>query len=104
MPTDDIKEMTTKTHVDDWVRTPSKYKGERLAKIFLEHFRRPAIDVDYKWLAENPIFCTHEGQRYRCVGASRFGDVWLSKNFNEENGYEKRVAVDDCSEWSNEGL
>ena len=101
MPIHNVEEPITKTHVDCWVQTPYKYEGERLAKIFLEHYRRPAIDVDYKWIAKNPIFCTYQDKRYRCVGASRFGDVWLNKDFKKENGYDKRVFVDDCSEWSN---
>ena len=36
----------------------------------------------------------------RCTGASRLGDVWLTSDFNQEMGYEKRVDVEECSNWS----
>ena len=37
---------------------------------------------------------------YRCNGASRFGDVYLAKNYARTAGYDMRVAVDGCSVWS----
>jgi len=33
------------------------------------------------------------------TGASRLGDVWLSKDFAREDGYEARVSVAACSGW-----
>lgn len=87
-------------HIDDWLDTPAKDEGEKWAKEFLEHCRRPAIDKDYTWIAENPLFCTYKGERWRVLGASRLGDVWLTKHFERVNGYDIRPDVDDCSDWS----
>jgi hypothetical protein len=88
------------THIDDWLDEPAENEGEVLAKEWLEHFRRPAIYQDRKWLGERPLFCTYKGKRYRCIGASRLGDVWLTANFEKENGYDLRIDVADCSDWT----
>lgn len=90
------------THVDDWLDAPAKDEGEKWAKEFLEHCRRPAVEKDYAWIAANPLFCTYkgDGERWRVLGASRMGDVWLTKHFDRVNGYDIRADVDDCSEWS----
>jgi hypothetical protein len=92
------------THIDDWLdahqANPPTDDGVRFAVGWLEHFRRPAIEKDYKWLSANPLFCTYKGNRYRCIGASRLGDVWLTSRFQDDNGYELRIDVADCSEWS----
>jgi len=71
------------------------------ARWVLDSFRRTAI---LKWAFEpfmkhHPLFCTYEGKRYRCIGGSRMGDVWLTTKFGNDTGYEKRVGVDSCSEW-----
>jgi hypothetical protein len=87
-------------HIDDWLDLPAKDDAEKLAKEFLEHCRRPAAEKDYAWIRANPLFCTYKGERWRVVGASRLGDVWLSKQFDRENGYEIRPDVDACSDWS----
>lgn len=87
------------THVDDWLDAPAANEPEKKAKAWLEHFRRPAMDKDYKWLLDNPLFCTYKGERYRCIGCSRLGDVWLTKHFERENGYDLRIDVTGCSDW-----
>lgn len=87
-------------HVDDWLDAPAKDDAEKMAKEFLEHCRRPAIDKDYGWIEANPLFCTYRGTRYRCLGASRMGDVWLTEHFERVNGYDLRIDVAECSEWS----
>ena len=88
-------------HVDDWLDTHQpRDEGERWAKEFLEHCRRPAASKDYPWLAANPLFCTYKGERWRVLGASRLGDVWLTKHFDRVNGYDIRPDVDECSQWS----
>ena len=57
-------------------------------------------DMDYKWLAARKLFCTYtDGKRYRCIGCSRMGDVWLTKHSERENGYDLRIDIDDCTEW-----
>lgn len=40
------------THIDDWLDDPTT--GPTDVKEWLEHFRRPAIDKDYKWLSARP--------------------------------------------------
>lgn len=85
-------------HIDDWLDDPTT--GPTDVKEWLEHFRRPAIDKDYEWLASRKLFCTYkDGKRYRCIGCSRMGDVWLTANFDRENGYDDRVDITDCTDW-----
>jgi len=86
------------THIDDWLDDPAI--NEPIAKTFLEHCRRPAIEKDYKWLADNPLFCTYHSERFRCIGASRMGDVWLARDFTVTHGYDLRIDVAECSNWS----
>ena len=88
-----------KTHIDDWLDEPATNETEKLVKEWLEHYRRPAIDKDHKWLSARVLLCDYEGKRYRCIGCSRMGDVWLTTNFEAEYGYEKRIDVTGCSNW-----
>jgi len=37
--------------------------------------------------------------RLSCIGCSRMGDVWLTKHFERENGYDLRIDIDDCTDW-----
>ena len=86
-------------HIDDWLDEPATNETEKLVKEWLEHYRRPAIDKDHKWLSARVLLCDYEGKRYRCIGCSRMGDVWLTTNFEAEYGYEKRIDVTGCSNW-----
>lgn len=86
-------------HVDDWLDAPAKDEAERIAKDYLEHCRRPAIQQDYGWLARNALLCTYRGERYRCTGASRMGDVWLARDPRRTRGYDLRVDVAECGQW-----
>jgi hypothetical protein len=90
------------THIDEWLDTPTFDKAECYAKFVIEYFRRPAWQklAFATWMQQHRLFCTYEGMRYRCIGASRMGDVWLTADFDRENGYDKRVDVAACSEWS----
>ena len=92
--------MEQRLHVDVWLDIPAKDESEKIAKEFLEQSRKPAMTKDYTWMAENPLFCTYKDNKtYRCVGASRLGDVWLSSNLEKESGYDIRVAIEDCVNW-----
>ena len=74
--------------------------GPADVKEWLEHFRRPAVDKDYEWLRSKKLFCTYkDGKRYRCIGCSRMGYVWLTEDFGWERCYDKRVDIDECSNW-----
>ena len=85
-------------HIDDWLDDPAT--GPADVKEWLEHFRRPAIDKDHAWLRARQLFCTYkDGKRYRCIGCSRMGDVWLTANFDRENGYDLRIDIADCTDW-----
>ena len=86
-------------HVYDWLDMPSKDDGERVAKEWLEQFVKPAMEKDNEWLNKRRLTCDYEGERYRCIGASRMGDVWITSDMKAENGYEKRVNVESLSNW-----
>lgn len=89
-------------HVDDWLSTPSHSREpEAYAKFVLTLARLPAwAQMAYRpFTKQFELFCTYQGQRYRCTGASRMGDVWLAKDFSQENGYDHRVDVAECSDW-----
>lgn len=93
-----VHALSTARHVDDFIDDPT---SDKYAASWFESFRRPAV---YK--LENPdrrkLFATYRGLRYRVTGCSRFGDVWLHSNRNEDNRYTDRVNVDECSGWSSE--
>lgn len=86
-------------HVDDFVMDTETHA---YASWVLMHFRLPAA-MQAKWrheMKDMRLFCTHRGRRYRCTGASRMGDVWLAEDHAREIGYDHRVMVDDCTDWS----
>ena len=87
------------THIDDWLDVPAVDEAERVAKEFLEHARRPAVEKDYDWLANHVLTCTYKSRRYRCTGASRLGDVWLARDKKRVHGYDLRIDIADCSDW-----
>ncbi len=96
-------ELHKAVHIDDWIELPPANDQEKLVKEWFDHFRRPAIQKDYKWLAARKVFCIFEGKRMRCTGASRMGDVWLTYNLVKDFGYDRRVDVAGCSDWTVEG-
>ena len=94
-------------HVDDWVRDmgfeDKPEDGEIMyARWLMMHWRLPAYMKSHflPIIGDRKLFCTYEGNRYRCIGGSRMGDVWLTSNFDSSVGYEKRVDVSKCSGWS----
>lgn len=86
-------------HVYDWLDLPATDENERLAKEWLEQFVKPAINKDHDWMDARALYCKYRGEIYRCVGASRMGDVWLTSKLTNPDGYEKRVCVEELSEW-----
>lgn len=96
-------------HIDEWLDTPTiprkgdrNRQGEIYAKFVLEFKRMPAWKqtVYSQYMDQFKLYCTYEGKRFRCTGASRMGDVWLTSRFDKDCGYEHRVDVEDCSAWS----
>lgn len=86
-------------HVDDFIDDPA---SDKYAAEWLGLFRRPALE---KLRTPNPsrLFATYRGKRFRVMGCSRLGDVWLAAvTFKGENGYALRVDVDELSDWSAE--
>lgn len=96
-PPDDEK--GTLYHVDDFIDDP---KQDAYARWMLMHFR---LSSDMKlafepFIRERKLFCTFEGKRFRVTGASTLGDIWLVRDFNKDHGYDLRVLVATCSNWS----
>ncbi len=89
-------------HIDEWLDAPSADDAERYAKKCLEVARMSAAD---RWELPKDeqnflLFCTYRDARYRCTGASRLGDVWLTADYKQDTGYQKRVDVAECFAWS----
>lgn len=96
-------------HVYDWIDTPNKEEVERDVKRWLGAFSQPAYTkyknkVDQK-LAAQRITCVwnspkSNGGRYRLVGCSRMGDVWLKAVGSVTRSfYDHRVNILDLSDW-----
>lgn len=85
-------------HVDDYLDGPSP---DPIAKEFLEHARRPAVEKDHAWLEANMPDVDWRGRTYLCVGASRLGDVWLrdKRELVTAAFYDHRVDVAELSNW-----
>ena len=94
-------------HVDQFIDDPMSLQGkgmadlsERYAKFWLDWARRSAsFHATSRPFFVHKLFCTFEGERHRVTGASRMGDIWLTKNFEQTMGYQKRVNLADCSLW-----
>ncbi len=91
-------------HVDDFI---DGHDGDPYARFVLNYFRLNAIcNLDFRpFMEEHQLFCTYKGcawpaGRYRVTGASRLGDIWLARDFEQETGYDYRVNVANCHEWS----
>jgi hypothetical protein len=84
------------THVDDYLAAPG---SDPIAKEFLEHIRRPVMRRDPAWVAANTPWVRWQGKRYRCVGASRLGDVWLKGDGPANAYYDHRVDIAELSGW-----
>lgn len=91
-----------KKHVDEFIH--DDFGKESYARWVLLHFRLPAVlQLDFGgFMKDHKLFCTHKGKRYRVTGASRLGDVWLAEDFGRDIGYNLRVGVEECSQWSPE--
>lgn len=84
-----------KTHIYVWLENPeNKY---HIAHRFLRSF---IFGGDDDYIKSVVVTCKYKNKYYRCVGASRLGDVWLHSNMSRTLGYEKRVDIDDCYFWT----
>ena len=86
-------------HVDDFI---DDYGNNNYARWILLHFRLPAVlKCDFnRFMSKYKLFCVYKVTKYRCTGASRMGDVYLTKDFNQSSGYSLRVEPDECTDWS----
>lgn len=91
-------------HVDDWIEESAMGNDEnaKYAAFFLHLKRLPAsLQMGFESQIKNfKLFCNYAGEKYRVTGASRMGDVWLTRNFEQDQGYEERVDIELCSGWS----
>jgi hypothetical protein len=95
-------------HVDDFVSFGSnkpndqRDPNEKYARWFMMLHRLPAImqSAFTDQIGHYKLFCTYQGELYRVTGASRLGDICLTKDLNKDIGYEIRVFVNECSGWS----
>lgn len=96
------------THVDDWINSAGmrsaqiETDAERYAKFFFLLKRLPAVmqGAFKEHIEKYQLYCEFEGRSWRVTGASRMGDVWLTSDFNQDAGYEERVDLAQCSNWS----
>lgn len=92
--------------VDDFIYWGSgkKIPNETYARWVLHHYRLPAfLRISFEdFINRYKLFCVYQGKKYRVTGASRLGDIWLSLDPNKEDGYDLRVGVHECSEWTEE--
>lgn len=92
--------------VDDFIDWGSGKQdpNELYARWVLHHHRLPAFlkASFHDFINHYKLFCVYQGKKYRVTGASRFGDIWLSIDPNRDSGYDLRVGVNECSEWSEE--
>lgn len=83
-------------------KIPEEELGDyEYARYVLSTFDVPAslyLDVE-QHIHSNKLFAAYEGEKYRVVGLSRLGDVWLTDNF-ESTHYTKRVDITKLSHFS----
>lgn len=98
---------STEAHVDNFIDDmgfdDSPELGDPMyARWMLMHFRLPAWQKNefQRFLGDAKLFCTYEGNRYRCTGTSRLGDVWLTLDYAQDEGYELRRSYTECTHWS----
>tara|TARA_R110000764_G_scaffold82715_1_gene163104 strand:+ start:144 stop:485 length:342 start_codon:yes stop_codon:yes gene_type:complete len=102
------EEVKEPTHIDNFIdygtsfSSKKRSENEDYARWVLNHFRLSAqCKMAFNQFMEPfKLFCEFEGKKYRVIGASRLGDVWLTADFSKEHGYDHRVCVDDCVNWS----
>lgn len=91
-------------HVDDFIDDSFTYKtnSEKYARFVLNYFRlSAALTMDFEpFMKQYKLFCQYEGLKYKVTGASRMGDIWLSKDLTRDAGYDLRVCIEECSDWS----
>lgn len=92
------------THIYEWLDHPELLttEGERKVWEFLNFRTLPAWEQmqDPDRLKGLSVFCEYEGTKYKITGASRMGDIWLATDFEQIHGYDERVMIDLCKNFS----
>ncbi len=90
-------------HIDEWLNSKESLKLS-FVKEWFTRFRKPEFykikDGDNLWFENNWLFCIYQNKRYQVTGCSRFGDIWITSNFDQSIGYENQVDFSDCSGWA----
>jgi hypothetical protein len=86
-------------HIDDFLDDTIAlidYPHLKYPHFLFSHWRKSAVEKNahYPFMRQFKLFADYEGETWRVIGASSLGDVWLTKNFNAENGYDRRVDPD----------
>jgi len=89
-------------HVDSFICNFTEDEAEIYAAFCLMLFRLPAVEKCKftKYTNQYTLFCTYKNIKYRVTGASRLGDIWLVKDHTRIIGYDLRVDIDDCSNFT----
>lgn len=89
-------------HIYDWLDDPET--GPPEVKDFFESMVAPAYKKDYSKIHNTLLSCTYKGKRYRCIGTSRMGDIWLTSDFTKAYGYELRIYINEVSNFKIEEI
>ena len=94
-------------HVDEFLETTYELVGRDdliyphylLGIMRLGHYQ---MSLYRKVIGDKQLFVTFEGKRWQVVGASRLGDIWLTKSTKLDAQYTRRVwlRLDDMTDWS----
>lgn len=88
--------MAEPKHCDDYIDDET---APLVLRTYLDRARSPAHG--HADLSPYPkLFATHLGKRVRVTMASRFGGVGITEDLEKEEGYQKRVAVEELSDFS----
>ncbi len=77
-------------HCDDYIEDPD---APEVLRKFLDRARQPSHGMLNNKEPFPKLYADHQGKRVRVTMASRLGDVGISTNMNQEDGYEARVDV-----------
>ena len=80
-------------HCDEYIDDPA-------APIALRDYLKRARAIAHGALSADPyptLYADYQGKRVRVVMASRLGDVGITSNLRSQIGYEKRVMIEDLT-------
>jgi len=92
-------------HIDEWIkdRIYGECKEEEkyaVAFFFLKGMDAVSNCTIEPIMKEHELFCVYKGNTYRVTGCSTMGDIWLRGDYDIDHGYDHRVDIDDCTNWT----